>query len=117
VVFRTGAIEAGATAARRAQLRTVRHRVRLEAAAGVESVRGRSIRVDEATAATLGVTAGAVVELVNPRGAPLRAWVVGLLAGNGRRAEIAPEALGMLALIDGAEVEIRALHSGTLARS
>jgi hypothetical protein len=114
VVFRNGAIDAGATAARRAQLRAARHRVHLRAAADVESARGRAIRVDEASARALGVGTGAVVELVNPRGAPLRAWVVGLLPGNGRRAEIAPEALGMLALTDGAEVEVRAVHSGRL---
>jgi len=114
VVFRNGAIAAGATAARRAQLRAARHRVHLRAAADVEAARGRAIRVDEASARALGVGMGAVVELVNPRGAPLRAWVVGLLPGDGRRAEIAPEALGMLSLTDGAEVEIRAVHSGRL---
>jgi hypothetical protein len=54
------------------------------------------------------------VELVNPRGAPLRAWVVGLLPGNGRHAEIAPAALRMLALAAGTEVEIRIVHSGAL---
>ena len=57
---------------------------------------------------------GGVVELVNPRGAPLRAWVVGLLPGDGHRGEIAAEALRMLAVADGAEMEIRAVHSGTL---
>jgi N-methylhydantoinase B len=114
VVLANGAIDAGATAARRAQLRAGRHRVRLAAAAGVEPARGRAIRVDETTARALGVKVGGVVELVNPRGAPLRAWVIGLLPGNSRRAEIAPAALGMLALADGAEVEVRAVHSGAL---
>jgi N-methylhydantoinase B len=114
VVLTNGAIDAGATAARRAQLRAARHRVRLSAAADVEAARGRSIRVDETTARALGVGTGGVVELVNPRGAPLRAWVVGLLPGNGRRGEIAPAALRMLALADGAEVEVRAVHSGAL---
>jgi hypothetical protein len=70
--------------------------------------------VDETTARALGVGVGGVVELVNPRGAPLRAWVVALLPGNGRRAEIAEAALRMLALADGAEVEVRAVHSGIL---
>jgi hypothetical protein len=58
---------------------------------------------------------GGVIELVNPRGAPLRAWVVGLLPGPGRRGEVAAAALRMLALPDGAEVEIRAIHSGILS--
>jgi N-methylhydantoinase B len=114
VVLANGAIDARATAARRAQLRAARHRVRLAAAAGVETARGRAIRLDAVTAQALGVETGGVVELVNPRGAPLRAWVVGLLPGNDRRAEIAPAALGMLALTDGAEAEVRAVHTGTL---
>ena len=57
---------------------------------------------------------GGVIELVNPRGAPLRAWVVSLLPGNGHRGEIAPAALRMLAVDDGAEVEVRVVHSGIL---
>ena len=80
----------------------------------VEGERGRAIRVDETTARALGVGMGGVVELVNPHGAPLRAWIIGLLPGNGRRAEIAPAALRMLALARGTEVEVRAVHSGAL---
>ena len=37
-----------------------------------------------------------------------------MLPGNGHAAEIPPVALRMLALPDGAEVEIRAVHSGAL---
>ena len=62
----------------------------------------------------LGVGPGAIVELVNPRGAPLRAWVESL----GRPARARPKcravALRMLALADGGEVEVRAVHSGAL---
>jgi N-methylhydantoinase B len=114
VVLRHGTIDAAATAARRAQLRAARHRLRLRGAAGLEGARGRAIRIDEGTARALDVGTGGIVELVNPRGAPLRAWVVDLLPGDGRRAEIAPAALGMLALADGAEVEVRVVHSGAL---
>jgi hypothetical protein len=63
------------------------------------------------------VAPGAVVELVNPRGAPLRAWVATghvASADAGLVAELAPIALRMLAVPDGAEVEIRAIHSGRL---
>jgi hypothetical protein len=65
------------------------------------------------------VQAGAVVELVNPRGAPLRAWVSSLTAAARRAdatpcAELAPIALRMLAIADGSEVEVRAVHSGAL---
>jgi N-methylhydantoinase B len=114
VVIAGGVIDVGATAARRAHLRAARHRVRLAAAADLETARGRATRLDATTARALGVGTGGVVELVNPRGAPLRAWVVGLLPGNGRRAEIGPAALGMLALAEQAEAEVRVVHSGAL---
>ena len=61
-----------------------------------------------------GCRRGAVVELVNQAGAPLRAWVTDVLPGNGHTAQVPPVALRMLALPDGAEVDIRAIHSGTL---
>jgi N-methylhydantoinase B len=114
VVLSDGALDAAATTARRAWLRASRHRVRLSAVTGIESARGRTIRLDETTARALGVGLDGVIELVNPRGAPLRAWIAGLLPGDGRRAEIAPVALRMLALGDGGEVEVRAVHSGAL---
>jgi hypothetical protein len=106
-------VDLAATGARRAALRAARVRVRLTAVGDLEAARGRLIRVDAATAARLGIGAGAIVELVNPRGAPLRAWVAGLLPGDGARAEIAPAALAMLAAGD-APVELRAVHSGAL---
>jgi N-methylhydantoinase B len=114
VVQTDGALDAAATATRRAQLRAARHRVRVNAVADVESAPGRALRLDATTARALGVGAGAVVELVNPHGAPLRAWIVGLLPDEAGRVEIAPAALPMLALAEGAEVEIRAVHSGAL---
>lgn len=65
-----------------------------------------------------GVAPGAVVELVNPRGAPLRAWVASVSAAHGGGgsmvAELAPIGLSMLGLTDGGEVEVRALHTGVL---
>ncbi len=114
VVWRGGAIDAAATLARRAALRAARPRVRLTAAEGLDTERGRALRLDADTAGRLGVAAGAVVELVNPLGAPLRAWVASVTPGEGRRAEVPAVALRMLALADGAEVEIRAVHSGAL---
>jgi hypothetical protein len=51
---------------------------------------------------------------VNQAGAPLRAWVTGVLPGNSHTAQVPPVALRMLALPDGAEVDIRAIHSGAL---
>lgn len=117
VVGSGGAIDAAATAARRAALRAARPRARLSAAEGLDTERGRAIRLDVGTAGRLGVAAGAVVELVNPRGAPLRAWVASVMPGAARRAEVPAVALRMLALADGAEVEVRAVHSGSLGAS
>jgi N-methylhydantoinase B len=113
VVCRGGAIDVDATRRRRDALRVRRVRARLGAAAGLEGTAGRAIRLGIDTAARLGVTAGAVVEIVNPRGAPLRAWVADAGGPTGG-AEVAPLALRMLGVHDGAEVELRAVHSGVL---
>jgi N-methylhydantoinase B len=117
VVLRAGAIDGGGTAARRRALRAARIRVPLVGVADLGASQGRAVRLSAATAARLGVSAGAIVELVNPRGAPLRAWVVGLTSGDGERAEVAPAAQRMLGLADGAEVEVRRVHSGRLGVS
>jgi N-methylhydantoinase B len=117
VVWQGGLIDEGATGELRASLRARRHRVRLIAGAGLDAERGRFIRLDAETAASLGVGAGAIVELVNPRGAPLRAWVESVRSVGAGQAEIAATALPMLALADGDEVELRAVHSGALGGS
>lgn len=114
VVLAGETVDGAATAARRAALRAARPRVRLVGAPGLDGERGRAIRLDRHTARRLGVEAGAVVELVNPRGAPLRAWVLDVAAGDGPRAEVSATALRMLALPDGAEVDVRVVHSGAL---
>jgi N-methylhydantoinase B len=118
IVLRDGALDAVATATRRAKLRAGRILVRVVARVGLDAEAGRRIRLDADTATRLGVGPGAVVELVNPRGAPLRAWVAGLTvdgaAGTSPVAELAPAALRMLAIADRAEVEVRAVHSGML---
>jgi N-methylhydantoinase B len=117
VVLREGAPDAAATAARRASLRATRLRVRVIASAGLDAQSGREVRLSAEVATRLGVTPGAVVEFVNPRGAPLRAWVVGPVAssaGGGAVAEVAPIALRMLAGADVSAVEVRAIHTGVL---
>jgi N-methylhydantoinase B len=114
LVWSGDTVDAGATARRRESQRTARPRVRVKAADFAAGV-GRGIRIDAETARRLGVTEGAVVELVNPRGAPLRAWVASVTPWNGQRAEIAADALRMLAITEGALLEIRAVHSGNLA--
>jgi len=117
VVLREGAIDGAASARLRDSLRAARPRVRLVAVMDLDTERGRALRLDAETAARLGVGPGAVVELVNPVGAPLRAWVAGVRPGHGRVAEVPPVALHMLALSEGTEVDIRAVHSGVLGAS
>jgi N-methylhydantoinase B len=113
IVWSGDGVDADATARRRESQRGATPRVRVHAA-DVAVTLGRAIRIDAETARRLGVAEGAVVELVNPRGAPLRAWVASIIPGDGHRAEVAAEALRMLAIGDGALLEIRAVHSGNL---
>jgi N-methylhydantoinase B len=114
VGLRDGAPDAERTRALREALRARRHRVRLKAAPDLDGAPGRPLRLGAASAAALGVSAGAVVELVNPHGAPLRAWIVAVTPGDGGAGQLAPAALAMLGVGPGAEVEIRAVHPGTL---
>ena len=114
VIWRAGAVDLTATAATRAALLAGRLRVRFTPAADLDADRGRLVRLDGQTAARLGIGAGAIVELVNPRGAPLRAWVDALMPGDEARGEIAPSALAMLGLGGGGLVELRPVHSGAL---
>lgn len=110
VVAREGAADVTATCRRREMLRVQRVRTRLAAAGNLEREVGRAIRLDPQTAAELGVTTGAVVEVVNPRGAPLRAWVADIAAPTA----MSPVALRMLGAGDATDVEVRAVHSGRL---
>jgi N-methylhydantoinase B len=80
IVWNGDGVNAAETARRRESLRAARSRVSVSAA-DIAVGLGRALRIDAETARRLGVTEGAVVELVNPRGAPLRAWVAGLMPG------------------------------------
>ena len=113
VVIDEGDVDATATGRTREAVRARRIRVRLVAAADLDRGAGRAIRLDAETATKLGVSAGGIVEIVNPRGAPLRAWVVEL--GGDAAAAVSPMALRMLGVVGAdIEVEIRAVHSGVL---
>jgi N-methylhydantoinase B len=117
VVLRDGAPDPAATASRRAELRAARPRVRVVSAAGLDVPRGREVRLSAEALRALGVAAGAVVEFVNPRGAPLRAWVASAAAtGDAPLAELSPIALRMLAVVDGGTVEARVVHTGVLSK-
>jgi N-methylhydantoinase B len=114
VVIAAGTIDAAASERRRQELRAGRRQVRLATGPGLDGGSGRAIRLDAETAARLGAGPGAVVELVNPGGAPLRAWVAAIVPAGAPHVELAPLALRMLAMPEGAEVEIRLVHDGRL---
>ncbi len=111
VVADARGLDSTATRRQREALHARRIRIRLVAADGLERATGRAIRLDASTAARLGITPGAIVEIVNPHGAPLRAWVADVGGGAGA---VSPIALRMLGMRDDVEVEIRAVHSGVL---
>ena len=113
VVSNDRGLDVTAMRRQRDALRTLRLRVPLTAGDGLDTEAGRAVRLGADTAAALGAGLGAVVELVNPHGAPLRAWVADV-GGPARGAAVAPIALRMLNVGSGAEVEIRAVHSGVL---
>jgi len=115
VLWDARGIDAVGTARRRADLRDARLRVCLATTSDLDGHGRRAIRIGEDTAARLGIAPGAVVELVNPGGAPLRFWVRAITAASGGGAQIGLSALAMLELAPGAEVEIRAVHSGVLS--
>jgi N-methylhydantoinase B len=117
VVLAEGRVDPEATRRRRAAIRAARPTLRLRADAGSPEPEGHRVcRLSAAAAARLGVEAGDVLELVNPRGAPLRAWVVTEEGGGSDEARLAPEALAMLGAADGARVEARVILHRTAQR-
>jgi N-methylhydantoinase B len=117
VVFGDGRVDAEATRQRRQELRSRRPRVRVQELAGPPYRDGRRVcRLSRRAAAALGIGAGGIVELVNPAGAPLRAWVESVTGDHEQVAWLAADAV---ALLGSAEVEVRALAArpgGSMAR-
>ena len=117
VILRDGIPDDAATAARRSELRGARLRVRVVAGRGLDLQRGRAVRLSADIMSRLGVGHGAVLEFVNLRGAPLRAWIASEDAtprDGIAVAELAPIALRMLDVADGSDVEVHVAHHGIL---
>ncbi len=111
-----GAIDATATAARRAAAHQARTTARLVRRDDLEEAQVRLIALDPATAERLGVVPGDVVEVVNPRGAPLRCWVSERRQAEAGAAGLSATSIAMLAMAAGTPVELRLLvrtSSGT----
>ena len=112
VVVRDPDVDAGATAAERSRLARTRIRLRVHGTAepGLDGIR-RLVAVDSATATALRARSGALVELPNPDGPSLRAWLrldEGVPEGC---VAIGASALSMLGLAAGDEAELRCLDA------
>ncbi len=107
VVFRGDSVDQAATKKRRRRLRDGVMILRIVAVDGDDFSENRRIcRLAPATARALKAGDGALIEFMNPRGAPLRAWI----AASGDVAEgyvrLGPVARTILGLADGDRVEL-----------
>jgi N-methylhydantoinase B len=107
VVFREGDVDQGEIRQRREQLRQARPTLRLHSERALEYKEGHRVcRMSEAGARRLGLQANDIVELVNPKGAPLRAWVE-VTRVEGDVGYLSADGLGILGVREGGSVEIR----------
>ena len=110
VVVRDAVVDAGATAAERSRLAGTRIRLRVHGTVEPESDGTRRVVVvHPATATVLRARSGALIELPNPDGPSLRAWL--RLDDELPDASVAvgASALSMLGLVVGDEAELRCL--------
>ena len=117
VVMKNGTIDEQATATARSQIANDRVHLTLQDLQGVvdsEFDGSRRIAiVSSSTAKHLHATQGTLIELPNPNGPSLRAWLHiddAVYAGN---CAIGPSALAILNLAIGASVEVRLLDTAT----
>ena len=107
VVFAGAEIDPVPTRRRRHEIRAARALVRLRALDGPAFRDGRRVcRISTAVAAKLGLQPGDIVELVDPVGAPLRAWVEAIADGADAVAWLGADVLPLLTRAV-AEIEIR----------
>jgi N-methylhydantoinase B len=98
-----------ATRARRREIGAARPVVTLALDDTLDETEVRRIVLDETIASGVGAGAGDVVELVNPRGAPVRLWVAGLAREPAGVARVTSATLAMLAAAAGSTLEVRAV--------
>jgi N-methylhydantoinase B len=107
VIVEGGKVNAKATEAKRAELADARTFVTVEAG-NEELLDGprRQFVVPVPVASRLGISDGAIIELVTGRGAPLRAWA--RVSGEGAGVVAGPSSLAILGIRPGDSVRIRA---------
>jgi N-methylhydantoinase B len=110
VVLAGDVVDLAATRKHRDVLRAARVNVELRLTDALDETRVSGIILPPAVAARLGSRLGAVLELVDLRGAPLRLWIAAIAQSDGHHALVSTATLRMLGLAPGTRVEIRALR-------
>jgi N-methylhydantoinase B len=109
VIFGSDGIDAAATADRRRVMREARITVEIAATDALDEARVSAVALSRATLARLGAGPGTIVELIEPRGAPLRLWVSAIAGERDGPALVSPATLRMLGLPAGSRLELRPL--------
>ena len=109
VVVRGHTLDEGATRERRRALVAARVEIEMYPTDTLDETQVSGIVLPPAVAARLGAREGAVLELVDPQGAPLRLWLAAGVPGGPAHALVSPATLRMLGRSPGARAEIRAL--------
>ncbi len=116
VVLVNGSVDAAATARRRANLADARKTLRVSGANDDSFVGDRRVfLLHPATCQAFGIAGGnsdeTLVELLNPRGAPLRGWAMAKDTAIDGEVALGPMARQIIGIEDGAIVELRVLGS------
>jgi len=109
VVLDADVVDVAATRDRRRALAAARVEVEVQPTDALDETRVSGVALPRALAERLGAAAGSVVELVDPRGAPVRLWVSVIGDGADEAARVSPTTLGVLGLALGGRVAIRLL--------
>ncbi len=109
VVLDGGVVDAAATRERRRALAASRVDAELRPTDALDETRVSGIVLPRALAERLGAAVGSVVELVEPRGAPLRLWVCAIGDGPDASSFVSPATLGLLGRAGGARLPVRLL--------
>jgi N-methylhydantoinase B len=109
VVLDGGVVDAADTRERRRALAASRVDAELRPTDALDETRVSGIVLPRALAERLGAAVGSVVELVEPRGAPLRLWVCAIGDGPDASSLVSPATLGVLGLAGGARLPVRLL--------
>lgn len=117
VIFANGRIDDARTTAQRRRARDEELRLRVAAEAEDDFVDGRRIcRLAESTMVSLGIdsstAAPALIELINPNGAPLRAWVVSVNGPAEWSVRLGPISRDILGVSEGDSIVVRVLRNG-----